>query len=151
LYRITESVGQLRNFQAGIGRVAAAVIKEVTDVVRLEHVDQALVLRRVVFEFFQLEARRAERTRGRVTQRADGGGGFLAGVDQVFCQSADDAVAAGVQLSDTIFVTAAGLDDTGCRRVDDSGDTAGLGVESVAGTAGPAGSLLRHGGTGGVA
>ena len=45
LHRVAQLLGQLRDLEAGVGRVAAAVVEEVADVVRLEDFDQALVLR----------------------------------------------------------------------------------------------------------
>ena len=73
-------------------------------------------------------------TNGAIVLRvADGGRGFLGGIDQVFRQGADDAVPAGVQLADPVLVLATGLDDAAGRGVDDGGDAAGLGIEGVAG------------------
>jgi hypothetical protein len=89
-------VGELRDLQARVGGVAAAVVEEVADGVRLEDFDQALVLRRVVFELLQLVACRAEGAGRCVAQRADRGRGLLARVDQVLGQGADDAVPACV-------------------------------------------------------
>ena len=45
LQRIAELRRDLRNLEAGIRRVVAAVVEEVADVVRAKHVDQPLVLR----------------------------------------------------------------------------------------------------------
>ena len=147
LDRDAARVRELRDLQARVGRVAAAVVEEVADVVRLEHLDQPLVLRRVVLELLQLVARRAERARRRMAQGADRRRGFLAGVDQVFGQGADDAVPACIHLGDTVLVLAAGLDDAAGGGVDDGGDAAGLGVEGVAGLGGHSCSFVDgHGG-----
>src|SRR6185369_9794853 len=105
----------------------------VADVVRLEDVDQALVLRRVIFELRELVACRAEGAGRWVAQRADRGRGLLARVDQVLGQGADDAVPACVYLGDAILVLAARLDDAAGGGVDHSGDAAGLGIEGIAG------------------
>ena len=56
LQGIAEFFRELRNFQAGIGRVAAAVVKKITDVVRLEYFYEALILDAVFFQPFEFEA-----------------------------------------------------------------------------------------------
>ena len=99
---------------------------------RLEYLDQALVLRAVLLQAFQLVARRTERARRRIAQAGDRLGGFFAGVDQVFGQRADDAVASRVHLADLVFVLARRLDHAARRCVDDGSDAAGLRIESVA-------------------
>ena len=140
---IAQLLGELRDLEAGVGRVAAAVVEEVADVVRLEDLDQALVLGGVVLVLLQLVARRAERARRRVAQGADVGGAFEAGVDQVLGERAEDAVPAGVHLADAALVLAGRLDHSAGRGVDDGGDPAGLGVESVARR-----GLVLHAGSG---
>ena len=50
LHRIAHAFGQLRDLEAGVGGIAAAVVEEVADVVRLEHLDQALVFALVLFQ-----------------------------------------------------------------------------------------------------
>jgi hypothetical protein len=80
---------------------------------------------------FSLKPARAEGTRRRGAQQGDRGLGFPAGVDQVLGQGADDAVAPGVDLADLVLVRVSGFDHAAGRRVDDSGDTARLCVESV--------------------
>jgi len=59
-------------------------------------------------------------------QGADGGGRFLAGVDQVLAQGAEDAVACGQDLD---FPGPRFGNDGGRRGVDDGGDTAGLRIK----------------------
>ncbi len=110
LDRVAHGLGELRDLEAGVGGVAAAVVEEVADVVGLEDLDQALVLALVLLQALELVAAGAEGAGRRVAQRGDGGGGFLAGVDQVFGQRADDAVAAGVDLADLVRVLARGFD-----------------------------------------
>ncbi len=68
LDRIAQRLGQLRHLQAGVGGIAAAVVEEVADVVRLEDLDQALVLGAVLLEALELVAARPERARRGVAQ-----------------------------------------------------------------------------------
>jgi len=66
----------LRHLVTGIGGVAAAVVEKITDVVRLEDLDQALVLALVFLEALELETAGSEGSRRRVLQRRDIGFGF---------------------------------------------------------------------------
>jgi len=50
--------------------------------------------------------------------------GLAAGIDQVFGERADDAVASGVDLADAVSVPARGLDHPRGTRVDDCGHSA---------------------------
>jgi len=68
-----------------------------------------------------------------VLERSDILGRFLVGVDEVFGEGADDAVATGIDIGDLVRVLAAGFDDAAGRGVDYGGNAAGLGVESVLG------------------
>jgi len=67
-----------------------------------------------------------------VAQGANVRGAVLAGVDQVLGERTENAVAAGVELADPARVLADRLDDATGGRVDDGGDTAGLGIKGVA-------------------
>jgi hypothetical protein len=80
---------------------------------------------------FQLEAAGTEGAGGGGAQGGDGRVAFLAGVDEVLGQGADDAVAAGVDLADHVGMLARGFDDAAGGSVDDGGDAAGLGVERI--------------------
>ena len=110
--RVTELIADLGHLVSGVHGVVAAVVEEVADVVRLEHFDEALVFRAVLFEALELVARRAERARRRVSEPLDGGAGFLAAVDEVFGERADDAVTAGIHLVDELRLHRC-LDDAG--------------------------------------
>src|SRR5258708_35739139 len=94
--------GDLGHFLRRVHGVVAAVVKEVTDVVRAEYVDQSRVLRAVLVDSGQLVARRAECAAWRVTQAADGGPAFLADIDHILGQRADDAVPAGIDFADFV-------------------------------------------------
>ena len=131
LQRVVHGFGELADLEAGVGRVAAAVVEKIADVVRFEDVNQAFVLDLVGFQRLKLEAARAERTRWCLAQGGDAAGGFFAGVDQVFGQRTDDAVATGVDLADFVFVQPCGFNHAAGRGVDDRGDATGLGVKSV--------------------
>ena len=97
----------------------------------LEHLDQALVLALGGLQVFQLVAAGAEGAAGGMLERVDGAFAFFAGVDQLLGEGADDAVTAGVDLADHILVFAGGFDHAGGGSIDDSGNTAGLSIESV--------------------
>jgi len=84
LHRVTQFFGKLRDLVAGVGGIAAAVIEEVADVVRLEDFDQAIVFAFVGFQALEFVAAGTECAGGCVTQGGDGLGGFLGGVDQLF-------------------------------------------------------------------
>ena len=131
LQRIAERLRQLAHLEAGVGRIAAAVVEEVADAVRLEDLDQALVLAPVLLERLELVAAGAEGARGRGAQRRDRLGRLQAGVDQLFGERAEDAVAAGVDGADAVGVPARRFDHAAGRGVDDRGDAAGLGVEGI--------------------
>ena len=66
-----------------------------------------------------------------MAQRSDGFGGFLAGVDQIFGQCADDAIAPCIYLTDLVFVFACGLDHAAGGSIDDGCDAAGLSIKRV--------------------
>ncbi|GIR72236.1 MAG: hypothetical protein CM15mP74_34870 [Halieaceae bacterium] len=52
---------ELRDFEARIRRIAAAVIEEITDIVGTEYTDEALILCAVVIEISEFVSARAER------------------------------------------------------------------------------------------
>jgi hypothetical protein len=128
---IAERLRQLAHLEAGVGRVAAAVVEEVADVVRLEDLDQALVFAPVLFQRLELVPAGAEGAGGRGAQRRDRLGRLQAGVDQLFGQRAEDAVAAGVDGADAIGMPARGFDHAAGGGVDDRSDAAGLGIEGI--------------------
>ncbi len=129
--RIAQGLPDLRDLEGGVHGVVAAVVEEISNVVRLEDLDEALVFGAVLLEALELEACRAEGARRGVAQPADGCGAFLAHVDEILREGADDAVAAGVDLTDVLRLLHRGLDDTGSGGVDDGGYTARLGIEGV--------------------
>ena len=128
--RIAELGRQLRDLERGIGRVVAAVVEEPAHVVGLQHGEQALVLRAVGLDRFQLEPATAEGAAGCVRQRLDLGGAEGGGVDEFLAQRAEDAVSGGQDLD---LPGPGGLQHGGGGGVDDGGDAAALGVEQSAG------------------
>ena len=60
LNRVAHALGQLGNLQAGIGGITTAVVEEVTDVVRAEDFNQALVFGSIGFQAFELVAAGAD-------------------------------------------------------------------------------------------
>jgi hypothetical protein len=125
----------LRHFQAGVGRITATVVKEVTDVVGLEYFDKALVLGAVFLQAFQFVAAGTERARGCGQEAGNRRFALLAGVDEILAQGADDAIAASVDLTDPGAVLSGCLDDSAGGGIDHGRHTAGLGVKGV---------FLRH-------
>ena len=97
----------------------------------LEYFDQPLVLCAIFLDASQLVAGRTECATGRMTQRSDRGGGFPTGVNHVFSQCADYAVAAGIYICDPVFVLACGFNDSGGGCVNDGRDAARLCIERV--------------------
>src|SRR5204863_976256 len=128
---VTELLSDLRDFPGGVRGIVAAVVEEVADVVGPEYLDQPLVLRPVLIDAFQLVAARAERAARRRLEPRDRRRVLAARVDQVLGERADDAVAAGVDLSDAVSVPARGLDHARGTRVDDGGHPARLGIEGI--------------------
>ncbi|OIQ82464.1 hypothetical protein GALL_357410 [mine drainage metagenome] len=57
---------ELRDLEAGIGRISASVIKEVADIVRPEHGYQTLVLDPALFQTLEFVAAGAEGAAGGV-------------------------------------------------------------------------------------
>src|SRR5690606_33445577 len=109
---ITHLLCKHRDLQAGVGGIAAAVVEEIADIVRLEDLDQPLVFPRIVFKLLQFVPSRAEGTRRRISQCADGSRRFFVRVDEVLLQRADDTIAPGVDFPDLALVLAARLDHT---------------------------------------
>src|SRR5690554_1621202 len=87
--RIAHGFGELGNLEAGVGTVATTVVEEITDIVSLEHFDQAFVLGPVGVDILELVTAGAEGATGSVAQGRDRCVRLLDGVDQVFGQSAD--------------------------------------------------------------
>jgi hypothetical protein len=119
LQRVAHGLTQLGDLEAGIGGVPATVVEEVTDIVSLEYLDEALVLRPVFLQALEFETAGSEGPRWGRGQSADGGGALLAGIDQVLSQGADNSVAAGVNPADAGAVFPGGFDDTAGGGVDD--------------------------------
>jgi hypothetical protein len=133
LDRIAQARGELGDLVTGIGRVAAAVVEEIADVVGLEDLDQTFVLAPIGLQALQFVATGTKGAGGGVAQRRDGLVRLQAGVDQILGERADDAVASGIDLGDPVRVTARGLDHTTGRGIDDGGHPTGLGIEGILG------------------
>jgi hypothetical protein len=117
----------------GVLRVAAAVVEEITDVVRAKDLDQTLVFGAVLVEALELVATGAERPGRRMAQGRDRLIGLLRRIDQVLVQRAQDAVAPGEHRGE--FAAApGGLDDPARGRIDHGSHPAGLGVKDVVAT-----------------
>ncbi len=64
-------------------------------------------------------------------ERGDRGRGIDAGINQIFGQGADDAIAPRIDLANFTRVFARGFQDATSRGVDHGGDTARLGIKSI--------------------
>ncbi len=131
LDRVTHGFRQLGDLQAGVSGITATVIEEVADVVGLEYLDQPLVLGAVGFNALQFVTAGAEGAGGSVAQGGDVFRRLQAGIDQIFGQRTNDAVAARVDLADLVRMLASSLDNPGGGGVDHCGNPAGLGVEGI--------------------
>ena len=124
--RVAEFFGEPRDLEGRVGRIVAAVVEEPAHVVRLEHLQQALVARAVGFQRLELHAAGTERAARRVGEGADRRQRLFRGVDQLLAQRAEDPVARGQHLD---LAGAGGRDDRRRGGVDDGGDAARLGVQ----------------------
>ena len=86
---------------------------------RLEDFNQALVLGAVIFQAFQFVAAGAEGATRRRAQAGDILVGFEAGINQVFSQCANDAIAASKYFPDSIGMPACFLNQAARRGIDD--------------------------------
>ena len=77
---------ELRDFEARIRRIAAAVIEEITDIVGTEYADEALILCAVVIEISEFVTARAERASRGADQSFYCTGALSRSVDELFLQ-----------------------------------------------------------------
>ncbi len=123
----------LRHLVGSVHGIVAAVVEEVSDAVSAEYLDEPLVLGAALVDACKLVARRAESPARGVAQRAYGCGALFAGVDQILGERTQDAVPPRIQLADLAAMPAGSLDDPAGGRIDDGGNSTGLGVEGVLG------------------
>jgi hypothetical protein len=106
-------------------------VKEITDIVRTKDLDESLILGAVFLQAAKLVARRAEGTAWCAHEAANRSGGLFIGVNHVFGECTDDAVAAGIHIRDLVAMLACGFDDAAGAGVTNCGHTAGLGIKGV--------------------
>ena len=121
------------DFVGGVLRIAAAVVEEVADVVRLEEVVQAGEFLGAGFGVLELIAAGAKSATWGSHEAADGAWGLEAEVEEAFVERAGYAVLARQDFMDFAWVVARGFDDGAGRSIDDRGYATGLGVEGVFG------------------
>ena len=121
---ITEVSRDLGDLEAGIRRVAAAVIEEVPNLLCLEHLQQPVIGRAVVLKAGQLVACGAEGASRGMRELRDSGSRLLARVDQLFQQRAEDAMTARVDCADLRRILARCLNHPSRARVEDRRDPA---------------------------
>ena len=124
LYWETHFFGYLRYFVTGVGRVTATVIKEIANVMCFEDLNKAFVFSAAFIKPLELEARRSEGAAGRVHQGTNLFCRFTTGVDHVFCQRTDDAIATRIDFAYFIFVCTCGFNDATGGGINDGGHTA---------------------------
>jgi hypothetical protein len=108
----------LSDLETGIRRVAAAVIEEVANLVRLENLQQPVIRRAVVLKAWQLVARRAEGASRGMRELRDRGCRLLARVDQLLRERAEDAMTARVDSADLARMLARRLNYSNRARID---------------------------------
>ena len=119
----------------GILRIVAAGVEKITDVVRLEDIEQSVHVPGGLLGVFlelNLVAASTQRRGGGVLEFLDRARFLLVQVDQVLVKDAEDAVEPAVNLLDLFRVSAGLLDDAGHAGVDDRGGAAGLADQQVA-------------------
>ena len=98
---------------------------------RLEHLDETLVLALIFLDALELVAAGAEGAAGGVPQGGDVRLALLARVDELLAEHADDAVLAGEHLADPVAVRTGRFDHPAGGGVDHRRHSARLGVEHV--------------------
>src|SRR5262245_46966777 len=116
--RIAEVSRDLGDLETGIRRVAAAIIEEVSNMVRLENLQQPVIRRAVVLKAWQLVARGAEGASRGMREPRNRGSRLLARVDQLFRQRAEDTMTARVDSVDLARILACRLNHPSRARVD---------------------------------
>ena len=119
-------LGELGNLVRSVLGIVAAAVEEVADVVRLEHLEDAVE----VLLLLELVSAGSERGARRTAQGADLLLRLGREVDKLLVDDAEHAVEAAIDLLDAIMVEGFG-DDTGHTGVDHSGGTARLGDQTV--------------------
>ena len=89
---------------------------------RLENLNQPLVLSAMIFKAFEFVAAGTKRATRRAAQAGDILVGFEAGINQVFGQRADDAIATGKNFPDFLGMATCFLNQAARRRIDDGGN-----------------------------
>ena len=89
---------------------------------RLKYFNQAFVLSAMVFQTFEFVAAGPESATRRTAQASYILVGFEAGIDQIFGQCADDAVATGKNFPYFLGMAACFLNQAARRTVDDGGN-----------------------------
>src|SRR5215475_24222 len=115
---IAEVRRDLGDLETRIRRVAATVIEEVPNMVRLENLQQPVIRCAVVLKAWQLVARGAEGASRGMRELRNGGSRLLARVDQLFRQRAEDAMTARVDSVDLVRMLARRLNHPSRARVD---------------------------------
>src|SRR5210317_1827347 len=122
LQRVAHGLAELRYLEACVGGVTTTVVEEVANIVRLEDLNEALILRPVLLQAFQLVAAGTECARWRGQEACNGAVTFLAGDNQVFMQRTDYAIAPGVDLADSVAMLAGRFNNATGARIDDGCD-----------------------------
>jgi hypothetical protein len=119
-------LSELRDLVGGVLGVVASNIEEITDVVGLEDLKDAIEIGLLL----ELETAGAEGGAGRVLEGADLLLGFGREIDQIFVQNAEHAVERAVDLLDA-FMVQRFRDDARDAGVDNRGGAAGLAYQDI--------------------
>src|SRR6476660_5182636 len=115
--RIANCRAHLADLVGRVLRVSTAVVEKESNVMSFENLDQALVLRPVLLNRSELVPTGPERSTWRMSERSDRGFGVQTRIDQIFSQRADDAVAAGIHLTNLLRTLARSLQHAAGRGV----------------------------------
>ena len=125
--------GLVMHLMGGVLGIVAADVEKVADVVGGEDFEEAVHVLGGLFGLvleIEFVTAGAQRRGGSVFEALDGARAFVADVDQLLAEQAEDAVEAAVDFLDA-FVPPGFLDDAGETGVDDGGGTARLGHQKI--------------------
>ena len=125
--------GFLMDFIGGVLRIVAAGIKEIANVVGLKHLEKAVHVPGGLFGFLfeiNLVSAGAEGRSGGVFESFDGFGPFLAQINQMLVENAEDAVPAAINMGEATMMAGL-LHDARHAGIDDGGGASGLGHQKI--------------------
>jgi hypothetical protein len=128
---IAQFGAKLTDLVRSILGVSASIVEEEPDVVCSEYFEQAFILRAMLVYRANLVAAGSECRAWCVTERGNRLFGSEAGVDEVFGQRPDDAVAPGINSADLLRVLPCVLQHPAGGGIDHGSNAARLGIEGI--------------------